>query len=88
MAGDDLPRGLTPREVARILRVAPVRVRAWIKRGILGAVNVAGAKCAKARFVILPHHLAEFERTRAAGPAPKPVRPFKRITPVDYFPDD
>ena len=34
-AGGD--RGMTPRELARVLRVSPDRVRAWIASGELGA---------------------------------------------------
>jgi hypothetical protein len=79
--------GMTPREVARLLRISPDRVRAMIVRGELGAINTATVRCAKPRYVILPHHLAAFEQGRAAGPPPKSTRRRKKINMVDYYPD-
>lgn len=80
--------GLTPRELARLLRVSPDRVRAWIASGELGALNTAAARCGKPRYVVLPHHLAEFEQRRGAA-RPKPAPRRRRRTPemIDYFPD-
>jgi excisionase family DNA binding protein len=80
-------RGLTPNELARLLRVSADKIRRWIKTGHLGAVNVAGVTCARPQFVILPHHLAEWERLRSAAPPPKPPRRRKRIPVVDYYSD-
>jgi hypothetical protein len=80
-------RGYTPNELARVLRVSPDRVRAWIQSGQLGAVNTASALCGRPRYVVLPHHLAEFERRRAAAPPPKPPRRRTRTKAVDYYPD-
>jgi excisionase family DNA binding protein len=79
--------GLTVREVARRLRVSPEKVRNWIKTGRLGAINTSEARCGKPRFVVLPEHLAAFERQRSAGPPPKPLRRQKRTVRVDYYPD-
>jgi excisionase family DNA binding protein len=82
------PRGHTPAELARLLRVSPDRVRAWIKSGELGAIDTATHRCGKPRYVILPHHLAEFERRRAAAtPAGKPAPRRRRLVAVDYYPD-
>jgi hypothetical protein len=80
-------RGYTPNELARLLRVSPDRVRGWIQRGELKAVNTATARCGRPRYVVLPHHLAEFERDRSAGPAPKAIRRRRRACAVDYYPD-
>ena len=82
-------RGYTPAELARLLRVSADRIRAWIKRGELGAINTAPGRLGKPRFVVLPHHLEEFERKRraavpAARPAPRRKRPAGY---VDFFPD-
>jgi excisionase family DNA binding protein len=87
MSGPNLPRGLSPNEVAKVLRVSADRVRAWITSGQLGAINTAGAACGGPRYVVLPHHLTAFERARAAGPAPKPGQRRKRTEMVDYYPD-
>jgi excisionase family DNA binding protein len=85
----DATRGYTPRELARVLRVSPDRVRAWIQAGELGAIDTARNRCGRPRYVILPHHLAEFEqRRRAATPAPKPPPRRRRLPAViDFYPD-
>lgn len=86
MQADSL-RGLTPRELARFLRVSADRVRAWIERGELKAVNTAAALCGRPRYVILPHHLEAFERSRlAARPIPAPKRR-RRAEGIDFYPD-
>jgi excisionase family DNA binding protein len=79
-------RGLTVREVARRYRVSTDKVRSWIKRGELMAINTATALCGKRRFVVLPHHLAAFEQKRASGPEPKRPRRGRLGTLVDYYP--
>jgi excisionase family DNA binding protein len=81
------PRGYTPNELARVLRVSPDRIRAWIKSGELQAVNVSQHRCSRPRFVVLPHHLAEFERDRQVGPPPKAPRRRKKTAEIDYYPD-
>ena len=80
-------RGYTPNELARLLRISPDRIRALIQSGELGALNLASARCRKPRYVILPHHLQEFERGRAAAQPIKPYRRRKQTALVDYFPD-
>jgi hypothetical protein len=80
-------RGWTPTELARYLRVRPDRVRAWIASGELHAVNTAPHRCGRPRYVVLPHHLVEWERRRAAALPPRPPRRRKRSCVVDYFPD-
>ena len=87
MAVDSPDRGLTPRELARLLRVSRDRVRAWIASGELPALNTAPARCGRPRLVILPQHLAEWERSRRAAPQPKPSRRKRRTVEVDYYPD-
>jgi hypothetical protein len=81
-------RGLTPREAAQLLRVSPDRIRAMIASGELGAVNMAPVRCGKPRYVILPHHLTEYERRhRATAPAKSSRRPRRRTAGVDFYPD-
>jgi excisionase family DNA binding protein len=83
---NDTPRGYTPRELAKILRVGPDKVRALIHSGELGAINTATVRCGKPRFVVLPHHLAQFEQGRRISPAAKPTpRPKRRRDMIDYF---
>jgi hypothetical protein len=86
---DATARGMTPNELARYLRVSPDRVRAWIASGKMKALNTAPARCGKPRYVILPHHLAEWERSHSAAepelvPAPRRRR---REDLEDFFPE-
>jgi hypothetical protein len=83
---DTAARGFTPREVGRLYRISPDRVRALIARGELGAINTAPATCGRPRYIVLPHHLAEFERQRTAAPPPKPPRRRRQPELVDYYP--
>ena len=79
--------GLTPREVARYLRVSPDRVRSWIKAGVLRALNTAPSKLGKPRFIILPADLEQFAARQEARPAAPTKRRSKKHTPiVDYYP--
>jgi transposase len=79
--------GLTVRDVARRYRVGEDKVRGWVARGELAAVNTAAALCGKPRWVILPDALAAFEKRRAGGPVPKPKRRAKRPVQIDFYPD-
>jgi excisionase family DNA binding protein len=79
--------GLTVREVARRYRVGEDKVRSWIARGELKAVNTAAALCGRPRWVVPVDSLAEFERRRAGGPPPKPPRRRGRSALVDFYPD-
>jgi excisionase family DNA binding protein len=83
----DAPKGRTIREVARLLRVGTDRVRGWIRSGELEAINTAATRCGKPRYVVLPSHLAEFEKRRRVQPPPKPAPRRKRTTKIDYYPD-
>jgi hypothetical protein len=84
----DPRRGFTPREVAKLLRVSPDRIRSWIISGQLGAINTAPSRCGKPRFVVLSQHLDDFQRRRRVGPPPKPLRKRRRQPgAVDFYPD-
>jgi hypothetical protein len=83
---EELPRGYTVPEVARRYRVGQDKVRAWIRRGELAAVNTAAVLCGKPRWIITPDALAKFEQQRSGGPPPTP--PCRRQPAVkDYYPD-
>lgn len=81
--------GITPAEAARYLRVSADFIRDEIRAGRLGAIDTSRQRGRRPRFVILPHHLMEWERSRAAAQAEKPVTERRRNRPVaiDYFPD-
>src|SRR5262249_47700353 len=79
--------GLTVADVARRYRVSPDKVRAWIRRGELVAVNTATALCGRPRWVVVPTARAELGRGRAGGAAPRAPRRRNRTDFVDYLPD-
>jgi uncharacterized protein YjcR len=79
--------GYTVADVARRYRVSPDKVRAWIARGELSAVNTAAVLCGKPRWVVMPDALLAFEERRRGGPAPKTPRRRKASCRVDFFPD-
>lgn len=61
----------TPPEAARLLRVKPEKVRAWIAKGELRAVNVGDRT--RPRWRIMAADLASFLARRSATPPPKPA---------------
>jgi hypothetical protein len=67
--------------------VSPDKVRAWINRGELRAINTAAVLCGKPRWVITVEALAEFEKRRAGGPPPKLPRRRRRGAQIDFYPD-
>jgi len=80
--------GLTVRDVARRYRVGPDKVRSWIARGELTAINTGAVLCGRPRWVIPPDALAAFEQRRAGGPPPKaPPRKRRRPEIIDFYPD-
>ena len=86
-SGDLPPRGLTPAEVARLLRIGPDRVRALIRDGQLGAVDLGTN--GRTRLIVLPVHLAAFLDANAALPLAKPKRKkARRAEVIDFFPGD
>jgi len=80
-------RGYTVSDIAARYRVSPDRVRAWIGRGELRAINRRDVRSGRPSWVIPPEALADFERGRAAAPPPKPPRRKKKTSLVDFYPD-
>jgi excisionase family DNA binding protein len=72
-------RGYTTREIAARYRVSEDRVRRWIARGELRAINRRDSRAGRPSWVIPPEALAEFERGRQAASADAPKR-FHRPT--------
>jgi excisionase family DNA binding protein len=80
--------GLTVREVARRYRVGEDKVRNWVARGELKAINTAAVLCGRPRWVIPAEALADFEKRRRGGPAPKPqCRRRRKAHEIDFYPD-
>jgi hypothetical protein len=84
------PRGYTVADLAKRYRVSPDKVRVWIARGELLAINTASILCGRPRYLVLPESLARFERGRAAAAPPNPPRRRRHVQTgyIDYFPDD
>ena len=70
-------RYLSPPRVAERYGVDPSKVRGWIRRGELRAVNLASHVGGRPRWRIDPADLATFEAMRAAKPPP-PRQPRRR----------
>jgi transposase len=86
LARRQLTAGFTTRDVARRHRVDEEKVRGWIRRGELKAINTAATRSGKPRWVVTPEALAAFEQCRSGGPPPKPPRRRRRVAAVDYYP--
>jgi transposase len=80
-------RGYTVRDVAARYRVGEDKVRAWVRRGELAAVNTASALCGRPQLRVTAEALAEFEKRRAGGPPPRPRRRRRAPAALDYYPD-
>jgi hypothetical protein len=66
--------GFTVADIAARYRVGQDKVRGWIKRGELAAVNTSAALCGRPRDVVTPEALAKFTVTRwHAKPGPRRV---------------
>ena len=83
---DPVARGWTPNELAKVLRVSPDKIRSWIKKGELTALNTAGPR-ERPRFIILPDDLEAFKRRRrVATDAAKPPKRRRPASQIDFFP--
>jgi hypothetical protein len=82
-----LPAVFTVKALAARWKISPDKVRRWIARGELRAMNTSETQTGKPRWVVLPDEVARFEKGRQAAP-PKPARRRrKRTLAVDYYPD-
>jgi hypothetical protein len=80
--------GLTVEEFARRYRVGADKVRGWIDRGEVRAINTAATLCGRSRWIIPPEAVAAFEAKRAGGPPPvSPKRRRRKTAAIDFFPD-
>src|SRR5262249_10182210 len=85
-----LTRGWTVSELARRFRVGEDRIRGWIKRGEMIALNVAEVKRGRPRFVVNTEEDERFEQGRWVAAPAKPAPRHKRrpAGQVDFFPGD
>jgi hypothetical protein len=78
--------GLTVPEFSRRYRVSEDKVRGWIARGELPAVNVATNLSGRPRWRIMPDAVTQFEKVRGSTPPPKPPRRRHRPEVHDFYP--
>jgi transposase len=80
--------GFTVAELAHRYRVSEERVRNWIRRGELRAINRRDTRSHRPSWVVTVEALQEFEcgRQAAVVEPPKPKRR-KRTEEIDFFPD-
>src|SRR5262245_43050147 len=86
MTPDPIPRGWTVPRLAKLLCVSPETVRTWIRNKELKAINTA-RRNGRPRYVILPHHLEEFERRHLAATETSTAPPRRRRRQPDGWTD-
>jgi hypothetical protein len=79
-------RGYTVADLCRRWKVGADKIRRFLRRGELVAVNLAADLSAKPQWRITPESVGRFEQRRSSAP-PKQVRRKKRTTAVDYYPE-
>jgi hypothetical protein len=79
-------RGRTVADLAARFRVSPDKVRAWIKRGELAAVNTATSLAGRPRYLVTPEAVAAFENgPRAVQTKTMRSRSSKRRVPEVFY---
>jgi excisionase family DNA binding protein len=71
-------------EIAKRYRVSRDRVRGWIRRGELLAVNVGDERT---RYVVTQEHVEMFERRRTVTPTPAATRRRRLVKSYQFYPD-
>jgi hypothetical protein len=81
------PAGLTIADLARRWRISRDKIRSFVRRGELVAVNLATTLSGRPQWRVTPESVEKFERRRTSAPPPKPPRRKKRADLIDFFPD-
>jgi hypothetical protein len=82
------PASYSVADLARRWKIGGDKIRAFIRRGELVAVNVAATMASRPQWRITPESLRAFEERRtSAGPPPR-ARRRRRIATVDYYPEE
>lgn len=78
---------LTPPEIAERLRVHADKVRHWIERGELEAVNLATSRCGRPRYRVSAEALERFLERRQVLPRSQATRQKTQLPPgfVRYY---
>jgi hypothetical protein len=78
--------GFSIRELCRRWRCGQAKVREFIRRGELLALNIAADPGAKPQWRVVAAELERFEQRRSSAPTPKATRK-RRPQVIDYFPE-
>jgi hypothetical protein len=81
------PAGYSVASLCRRWRIGPDKVRAFIRRGELIAINLATRLCGKPQWRVTAESVEQFERRRSSAPPPKPAGRRRSPQVIDYFAD-
>jgi hypothetical protein len=87
LSADTPTRGYTVASLCKRWRIGADKVRTFIRRGELVAVNVALNPCGKPQWRITPESVELFEQRRTSVLTPKPQRRRRRGPEIDFYPD-
>jgi hypothetical protein len=80
-------QGYSVADLCRRWRVSPDKIRAFLRKGELVAVNLASNLAGRPQWRITHESVERFELRRSSAPPPKVPRRRRRPELVDYFPD-
>jgi hypothetical protein len=86
MPVDRPPAGYSVADLCRRWKIGGDKIRAFLRRGELVAINMATNLSGRPQWRITPESVERFEQRRSSAPPPKPARRRKRTSAVDYYP--
>jgi hypothetical protein len=79
--------GYSVADLCRRWKVGPDKVRSFLRRGELIAVNLAASLSGKPLWRITRESVKTFEQRRTSAPPPRPARRKKKAAAIDFYPD-
>lgn len=86
MTADTPLSGYSVTDLSRRWRVSGDKIRSFIRKGELVAVNMAANLSARPQWRITPESVEQFEKKRSSNPPPSAPRRRSRPALVDYYP--
>jgi hypothetical protein len=80
-------RGYSVADLCRRWRIGADKIRAFLRKGELVGVNVAGSLVARPLWRVTRESVERFEARRSSAPPPKPPPRRKQAAAIDYYPD-
>jgi hypothetical protein len=87
MKDDIAQEGYRVADLCRRWKVGADKIRGFLRRGELVAVNVATNLSGKPQWRVTAESVQQFERRRSSVPVSKPRRRRRRPVETDYYPD-